>query len=146
MEDKKKKMIHFSSHFSSCRTKENGKREGRNTRFTRPFQTQKRPHFIFRWNKVFSILLFKISHIEDKDFYLGRDKSNLREQFVFLQKWISALGTISFILFPLPEKEEKTEKEKGSQNEKIKRKRRKIGRNSFAPFPFFSPFLFHNKE
>ena len=46
----------------------------------RSFQTKKRPHFIFRWNKVFSILLFKISHIEDKDFYLGRDKSKLREQ------------------------------------------------------------------
>ena len=124
------------------------KTEGRGKKYalSRSFQMQKRPHFVFQRNKVFSILLFKISHAEDKDFYLGRDRSKLREQQVFLQKWISALGTISFILFPLPKKKKKLKKRRAFKRKEERKLRRKIGRNSFAPFPFFSPFLFHNKE
>ena len=63
------------------------KTEGRGKKYalSRSFQMQKRPHFVFQRNKVFSILLFKISHAEDKDFYLGRDRSKLREHSMTLQ-------------------------------------------------------------
>ena len=49
------------------------------------------------------LFIFLIQNIlpEDKDFYPGKDESKVREQKMFLQKWISALGAIFFILFPL---------------------------------------------
>jgi len=62
------------------------KKEGRekekmeeNMRFQGHFRCKKDLISSFDETRSFQFLLFKISHIEDKDFYLGRDKSNLRE-------------------------------------------------------------------
>ena len=51
-----------------------------NMRFKGHFSCKKDLISSFDETRSFQFLLFKISHIEDKDFYLGRDKSNLREQ------------------------------------------------------------------
>jgi len=50
-----------------------------NMRFQGHFRCKKDLISSFDETRSFQFLLFKISHIEDKDFYLGRDKSNLRE-------------------------------------------------------------------
>ena len=48
-------------------------------RFQGHFRCKKDLISSFDETRSFQFLLFKISHIEDKDFYLGRDKSKLRE-------------------------------------------------------------------
>ena len=54
--------------------------ERKYARFQGHFRCKKDLISSFDETRSFQFLLFKISHIEDKDFYLGRDKSNLREQ------------------------------------------------------------------
>jgi hypothetical protein len=65
---------------------------------------------------------------------------------VFLQKWISALGTISFILSSLPFLLPKTENQKAEKKEKIEKKGTKKRQNFLQIFPVAPLPLFHKKE
>ena len=123
------------------------KTEGRGKKYalSRSFQMQKRPHFVFQRNKVFSILLFKISHAEDKDFYLGRDRSKLREQQVFLQNLFSAIGALIFILLLSHFLSPKLKRRRLKKRKEERKLRRKSSRNSFKFFQLL-PWSFSIKR
>ena len=129
--EEKKKGLSFFSHSRflfpfPLKKKRKGKKERREERKNGRKYARLQGHFrckkdlisSFDETRSFQFLLFKISHIEDKDFYLGGDKSNLREQKVFLQfSFIlqrANFFSVLFVLspsFPFP----KTEKEKGDR-------------------------------
>ena len=106
---------------------------------------QKRPHFVFQRNKVFSILLFKISHAEDKDFYLGRDRSKLREQELFLQNLFSVFEVIFSILpslsIPPHFLSQKLKIRRLKKRKEERKLRRKRGRTSFDFFQLLPCFF-----
>ena len=91
------------------------------------------------------LFIFLIQNIlpEDKDFYPGKDESEVREQKVFLQNLFSAIGANFFILpiFQFLSQKLKGRRIKRKKKiEKIKKKNRK----HFLPFfqlllSFFSP-------
>ena len=64
---------------------------------------------------------------------------------MFLQKWISALGAISFILSSLPFLLPKTENQKAEKKEKIENIKKKNRKNFLRFFPVY-PLIFLPKK
>ena len=71
--------------FSPSRTKAKWKKKEKKYALARSFWTQKRPHFVFRRNKVFSVFLIQKIQSQNKDFYPKMDELAMREHSMTLQ-------------------------------------------------------------